>query len=171
VSLSVGLAEYAVRLLPVGGDLGPVMRMRRDWVASSILGEVPPAGTSSLDWDPTYPGRFRRWWEREGDSRRTWLVWRGLDPVGMANVKIFERMPKPDAQGSRWVYVANVWVDPPHRRRGVGTMLIRHVADWARTEGMVRLVLSPRVESVAMYEALGFRPAGDMLRMDLDTED
>ena len=79
--------------------------------------------------DPTYPERFRRWWEREADSRRTWLVWQDGDPVGMVNVKVFDRAATTSGSAGRagragqWVYVANLWVDPPHRGRGVGSKL------------------------------------------------
>jgi GNAT superfamily N-acetyltransferase len=162
--------DYVVRPLPAEADQAPVIRMRRDWVGSAASGVVPPPGTSPADGDPTYPERFRRWWAREADSRRTWLVWHRADAVGMANVKIFERMPRPGSAPSRWAYVANVWVDPPHRRRGVGTALLHEIVDWAREEAMVRLVLSPSEESLGIYRAVGFRPAGDLLRLDLDPE-
>jgi GNAT superfamily N-acetyltransferase len=167
----VTAGEYAVRLLPIGGDLSPIMRMRRDWVASSTLGRIPPVGAAQMDRDPTYPERFRRWWEREADSRRTWLVWRDGEPVGMLNVKVFDRAPTPGGQATQWVYVANLWVDPPHRGRGVGTMLLRHVVDWAHQEGMARLVLSPSIVSLPMHQAMGFQTADELLRPDQDIDD
>ena len=163
-------SDYVIRLLSPEADLAPALRMRRDWTACAESGEVPPAGATPSDDDPAYEERFRRWRDREAESRRTWLAWYGADAVGMANVKIFERMPRPGVESSRWAYVANVWVDPPHRRRGAGTALVRRVVDWAAEEGMVRLVLSPSVESLPLYRALGFRPAHDLLRLDLGGE-
>ena len=91
---------------------------------------------------------------------------RGL-AVGMVNAAVFERMPRPGRRTGRWAYVANVWVDPDHRRRGVGTLMMDHVTAWCRSEQLERIVLNPSAVSIPMYRALGFRPADDLMRLDL----
>ncbi len=75
-------------------------------------------------------------------------------------------MPRPGAPDTRWAYVANVWIDPKHRRRGVGR-LVMELLEWCREEGCVRVVLNPSEVSLPLYRALGFRPADDLLRLDL----
>ena len=42
---------------------------------------------------------------------------------------------------------------------------------WARAHGMVRVVLAPSEMSVPLYDSLGFRPAHDLLRLDLGPEE
>ena len=41
------------------------------------------------------------------------------------------------------------------------------MTDWARAEGMVRIVLAPSEMSRSFYAGLGFRPANDLARLDL----
>jgi len=63
--------------------------------------------------------------------------------------------------------VANVYVVEERRRTGVGRALMTGLIDHARDHGMVRVVLAPSEMSVPMYRSLGFRPAHDLMRLDL----
>lgn len=158
------MAERAAYVcVPAGADdLGELARMRTDWT-------VEQGGAA----DPEFEGELRRWWDSDGAHRRAWVARpdggaRGPAPaVGMANAAVFERMPRPGRRAGRWAYVANVWVDPAHRRRGVGRLLMDEVVSWSRREGMDRVVLNPSAVSVPLYRSLGFRPADDLLRLDL----
>jgi GNAT superfamily N-acetyltransferase len=85
----------------------------------------------------------------------------------MVNTAVFERMPRPGRPTGRWAYVANVWVHPDHRRRGVGRLLMDEVVSWCRIEQLDRVVLNPSAVSIPLYRSLGFRPADDLLRLDL----
>lgn len=111
---------------------------------------------------------FRTWWEHNGAGRRAWIA-RGANgiPVGMANAAIFERMPVPGTGSARWIYVANVFVLPDHRRQGIAADMMNAIVKWARAEGMVRIVLAPSEMSIPFYASLGFRPADDLMRLDL----
>lgn len=142
-------------------DLDELARLRVAWTVE--LGGSPAEG---------FQDEFERWWESHGAHRSAWLA-RPTTPttdpapaVGMVNAAIFERMPRPGRRTGRWAYVANVWVDPAHRRRGVGTLMMHQAIAWCREEGMDRIVLNPSAMSVPMYRALGFRPADDLMRLD-----
>jgi GNAT superfamily N-acetyltransferase len=111
--------------------------------------------------------RLRRWWERQGGLRVAWLATEGERPVGMVNLAVFERMPRQGVPDARWAYLANLWVEPDRRRRGVASALVTAALDWARGEGMERVVLNPSQMSRPLYEAFGFRPADDLVRLDL----
>lgn len=111
--------------------------------------------------------RLRRWWERQGGLRAAWLATQGERPVGMVTVAVFERMPHAGLPDTRWAYLANLWVEPDLRRRGVASALVTAAVDWARAEGMERVVLNPSEMSRPLYQAFGFRPADDLLRLDL----
>ena len=80
---------------------------------------------------------------------------------------VFERMPHAGLPDTRWAYLANLWVEPDLRRRGVASALVTAAVDWARAEGMERVVLNPSEMSRPLYQAFGFRPADDLLRLDL----
>lgn len=138
--------------------LADVARMRTDWTVAQ--GGSP---------DPGFEQELRDWWARESAHRRAWVALPGGAgaAVGMANLMLFERMPRPGRDAGRWGYVANVWVDPAHRSRGVGRLLVTTALDWCRAEGLVRVVLNPSEMSVPLYTSLGFRPADDLMRVDL----
>lgn len=143
--------------------LGDIARMRTDWTVSQ--GGSP---------EPGFEQELRDWWARESAHRRAWVALVddvaddvAGEAVGMANLMVFERMPRPGRDAGRWAYVANVWVDPDHRGRGVGRLLVTSALDWCRDQGLVRVVLNPSEMSVPLYTSLGFRPADDLMRVDL----
>jgi GNAT superfamily N-acetyltransferase len=143
--------------------LADLTRMRLAWSADHGLHARDDAEREE------FSERMRRWWDQQSGHRHAWVARApGGEAVGMANAAVFERMPKPGTPPSRWAYGANVWVDPQHRRRGVGALLMGSLVDWARAEGMVRVVLAPSEVSRPLYSAFGFREAADsLLRLEL----
>jgi GNAT superfamily N-acetyltransferase len=53
-----------------------------------------------------------------------WLAEEGGRPVGMMNLAIYERMPRPGRALSRWGYLGNVFVFAAYRNRGIGSQLV-----------------------------------------------
>ncbi len=140
-------------------DLADLARMRTAWTAEQRLDAAEDVG---------FTQRLSEWWDRQGGQRRAWVARGGSGvAVGMANVQVVDRMPRPGQPDSRWAYLANVWVDPGHRGSGVGGSLMAATLDWCRTEGMVRVVLNPSAVSLPLYRRFGFRPANDLMRLDL----
>lgn len=155
-------AGYAVE--PAGEEvLAELTRMRLAWSAEQGLKATDDAALAD------FADRMQRWWDQQAGHRNAWVARTpGGVAVGMANAAVFERMPKPGTPPTRWAYGANVWVDPSHRRRGVGGLLMEGLLDWARAEGMIRVVLAPSEVSRPLYRAYGFRPAADsLLRLEL----
>ena len=150
----VGSGRHTVGLIEVE-DLLDVARLRGHW----STGENHRPATDFVD-------SMRAWWAAE--NRVGWLARVDGYAVGMVNAAIFTRMPKPGRAPQRWIYVANVWVDPAFRRRGIATDLMAYAVAWARAEGMVRMVLAPSPMSVSLYESVGMRAAHDLMRLDLD---
>jgi GNAT superfamily N-acetyltransferase len=59
--------------------------------------------------------------------------------------------------------VISMWVDPGHRRAGVGAALIEALKSWAIGRGLVELrlmVTSVNAGAMRFYERLGFRATG-----------
>ncbi len=148
-------------------DVADIARLRAQW--SDFLG-CPP--------DPTYDDRLADFLARHVDVRRIWLAdvsplsgfapaGGGRQAVGMASLEVFERMPHRGRPPARWGYVANVWTDPSYRRVGIARALMSALVTWSREEALVRLVLNPSEISQSLYEGFGFRPADDLMRLDL----
>lgn len=135
-------------------DLPDLARLREHWTSGE------PA-----DPDADFVAAVRQWWASE--NRVGWLARVDGYALGMANAAVFARMPVPGRPPARWSYVANVWVDPHHRRQGIGRALMGAAIDWARSEEMVRIVLAPSEMSIPLYASLGLRPATDLMRLDL----
>jgi GNAT superfamily N-acetyltransferase len=136
-------------------DRAAVASMRRAWTEEY-------AGRSVAD--DGFQERFDAWLEQEQDQRVTWLAEVGGEAVGMLNVLVFTRMPRPGRAGpSRWAYLANFWVRPDLRGSGLGTRLLETCTGWCDAAGMVRIVLSPTDGSVSLYARSGFEPATSLL--------
>ncbi|MFL6204515.1 MAG: GNAT family N-acetyltransferase [Acidimicrobiales bacterium] len=132
------------------GDVDRLSDLRRRW-------NEERHGTP-ID-DPAFDARFRAWWEAEHPTRTFFLAELGRDPVGMANVKRYLRMPAAGmASAGEWGYVGNVFVLPEHRNARIGEELMERIVAWAGEEGLEHLRLAPSPRSVPFYERLGFRP-------------
>ena len=112
---------------------------------------------------PSFLDAFAEWFGRERSSRWWWLAEAAGEPVGMVNVKVFDRMPSPGASPSRWGYLSNLFVAPTHRGSGVGGQLIDALLTRAVEERLVRVVLSPSTASVPLYLRHGFVMAEELL--------
>lgn len=133
------------------GDVAAMAGLRRRWTEENAGRPIE---------DPGYEERFARW--AAGSDRPSWVAEHDGQIVGMVNLAIFERMPRPGVESSRWGYLANAYVVPEFRSAGVGRLLVDALLAYARAEGLVRIVLSPSERSVRFYERAGFGPA-DML--------
>jgi GNAT superfamily N-acetyltransferase len=143
-------------------DLSAISRLRSEWTQEQE-GELA---------DPAFEERLAAWFAQESERRIVWLAEVDGRPVGMMNLAVFERMPRPGRPPSRWGYLGNAFVLSAYRDRGIGAQLIDTVLDYADGNGFVRLVLSPTCRSVSFYERAGFGPASTlMLRTPPHTTD
>src|SRR4051794_25844258 len=89
-------------------------------------------------------------------DRRTWLIaMSGGVPVGVVQGR---RRPPSD------LLVFSMWIDPGHRRRGLGAALIDAVIDWSRTWGGAHVVLwvfAANEAAIRFYQRLGFTAEDD----------
>jgi len=138
-----------------GADDGPgIAALRREWVEENAGAPVE---------DDTFAGAFADWFDRERDHRVIWLAEADGQPVGMLNMMVFTRMPRPGRAHSRWGYVANVFVRAAQRDSGIGAQLLEACTTYADGHRFVRLVLSPSERSVPLYGRFGFEPASSLL--------
>jgi len=59
--------------------------------------------------------------------------------------------------------IENIVVDQPSRRRGIGSLLVRHLLPEARAVGLAAILLEVRESNrpaIQLYESIGFRQEG-----------
>ena len=97
------MGERAAYLCELVGEetLADLVRLRAQWSQAEADGEELAA-------------RMHRWWARQGDRRRAWVV-RDADgvAVAMGNLAIFERMPKPGVPTAAGATSATCTSTPP----------------------------------------------------------
>jgi GNAT superfamily N-acetyltransferase len=112
---------------------------------------------------------FAQWYTAEASRRAAFVAEFDGEAIGMVNLALFERMPKPGRPASRWAYLGNAFVLAAHRNRGVGTALLNAAVEHARDRNCVRIVLSPSDRSVPFYQRAGFGPATMLLAYVFDS--
>lgn len=64
-------------------------------------------------------------------------------------------------QGDRHAHLFLLYVDPAHRRQGLGTALLRHGEAWAQQQGdrqMTLQVFCQNQAALSLYQKLGYQP-------------
>jgi GNAT superfamily N-acetyltransferase len=138
-------------------DVEVLAGLRRVWNEENAGGPVD---------DAAFEAAFAQWWAAEHQSRTFFLVEVDGLPVGMANVKHYDRMPAAGrTSGMQWGYVGNVFVLAEHRNAGLGQALMEELIAWAGQMGLDHLRLAPSPLSTSFYARLGFRP-GAVVQLD-----
>ena len=138
-------------------DVDALVALRRAWNEENAGGPID---------DAAFEARFRDWVADEAATRTFFLVWLDGAPVGMANVKRYDRMPVAGRESAgRWGYVGNVFVLAEHRNGGVGQVLMDELVSWAGQQDLVHLRLAPSPRSTSFYARLGF-VAGAVVELD-----
>ena len=134
-------------------DLAAMVQLRREWTQEQD-GDIA---------DPDFDENLAAWFARESSRRIMWLAEEGGRPVGMMNLAIYDRMPRPGRAISRWGYLGNVFVLAAYRDRGTGSQLVSAALNYADENGFVRVVLSPTERSIPLYERAGFGAADALM--------
>jgi N-acetylglutamate synthase len=126
----------------------------RRWPAGALPVTIEPA--LSADWLGLY--HYRGGTELPPVAR---ALLAGPREPGFAVLRDGGR-PAAIARGSvdqGWIGVTAVEVDPAHRRRGLGTAVMRAILDWGRQRGAISAYLQvadDNADALALYDTLGF---------------
>jgi GNAT superfamily N-acetyltransferase len=134
-------------------DATALAALRRAWTVEQT-GPVADEG---------FEARFLAWHERESARRLSWVAEVSGQPVGMMNLSVFERMPRPGRATGTWGYLGNAFVLAARRNQGVGSRLLVALLAYADEHSYVRVVLSPSARSVPFYQRHGFTADHDLL--------
>lgn len=132
-------------------DSQPIAALRATWAA-----EQDPAATD----DPDYERAVADW--MTANPRKFFVAEQDGQLIGMLNLMVFHRMPKPRRPASCWVYIGNVYVLPAQRNSGIGAQLMEAAISYSQGIDAARIVLSPSTEAQSFYQRLSFEPAGEL---------
>src|SRR5918994_476305 len=136
-----------VRLEQLTAEDGPRLRAIR----LHALRDAPDAFSSTLEEAAARPPGD---WSRQLLELPTFVaVSNGLD-VGMVRCTR-------DGTSTETAWLISMWVAPEMRRKGVGAALVDAVIDWARSNGVTRLLLDVadhNTSAIALYARKGFAP-------------
>ena len=141
-----------------------LQQLRSQWTvegAAERAAEGSAEGASDTA-DPEFAGRFASWFDHESEQRTFWLAEGAGRPVGMLNLLVVRRMPRPGHVDRAWGYLGNLYVLPERRRQGVGTLLVDAALGEAMHRGLVRLVLHPNAGSLPFWRSRAFSETGDL---------
>jgi len=102
------------------------------------------------------------------DSRQVLVASEGKELVGYV---LFQNEVKPPLEMAHKIsYVADLYVKPSHRRRGIGEQLLRSCLDRLKSRGTTHVQLrvwKPNKRAIALYRKLGFNDR--LIQMQLIT--
>jgi GNAT superfamily N-acetyltransferase len=105
-----------------------------------------------------------------GDAYTAWVAVPIAEPtriIGGGGVQRRPVLPGPDKWAPDRIideeaHIVNIYTEPAWRRRGIAALLMRHILDWTRAEGLTRVNLHASDAGRPMYEQLGFVPTNEM---------
>ncbi len=83
--------------------------------------------------------------------------------IGTAGFLIHAAMPRPHLDSERAGRVQSVYVVPDARRTGVALAMMKLLLEDARAANLISLSLRPSDEARALYGAVGFSSADEMM--------
>lgn len=113
--------------------------------------------------------RFRAFGDGAVNSEawRIWVVELEGHIVGNLWLQLVPRVPRPiNEPPSALGYLTNVYVEPPYRNAGLGSRMLRDLADWCREQAVAVVVVWPSERSFDYYRREGFE-ASDSLQLSL----
>jgi len=115
--------------------------------------------------------RCGQWVRRELTAGDPWRALVAVDRdrhdrpiVGQVWLHLIRKVPNPVGDRERHLYLSNLYVQPASRG-GAGTILLRQAIEWARGNGVDRIVLWPSNRSVSLYLRHGFSREGEVMEL------
>jgi len=118
------------------------------------------------DWDRDHPGwraRFVEYFnvlQNKGQGQVLCATVSG-EVVAMAAVTIVEDYHS-HTRGRNSARINMVYVQPAHRRRGIGRKLMQAALDWLKEQHCEVVRLNASEDGKRLYESIGFKPRNEM---------
>lgn len=109
--------------------------------------------------------KFEEWVEpklKTGEYHGWFLQDEGGAPVAGAGLWIMEWVPHALDKSTRRGNILNVFCEPQYTELGLTRRLLIDVLDYCRDVGIRTVIVNPSAPLLPLYEAMGFRPTGEM---------
>jgi GNAT superfamily N-acetyltransferase len=153
----------AVSIRPATADDLPAIVAMRDALNELERSGCPHAAIQRMTleefssvWGATLSSPTHCWRIVEADGR----------PIGFGMIYLLFPQMRSTGAFIQWAYL-----DPAHRRQGLGQMLLDHMLDWARAKGAKRVELQfidGNKAAERFWDKMGFRPYTRRCVRDLD---
>lgn len=141
-------------------DAARLARMRYDFRAAEDPAVEPRE---------EFVGRCETWMRerlaRDDGRWRCWVVEPDAQIRGHVWVQLFPKVPNPADEPETHAYLTNMYVEPAHRGRGLGSALTRRAVDWCRGRDVDSLILWPTDRSRSLYRRFGCGPSGRLFEL------
>lgn len=84
--------------------------------------------------------------------------------VGQVWLHLLRKVPNPVGDREYHLYLSNLYIQPASRG-GAGTIVLQRAIEWARANGVDRIVLWPSDRSVSLYLRHGFTRDGEVMEL------
>ncbi len=96
---------------------------------------------------------------------RVWLAEVSGQPCGQVFLGLVDKVPSPFGGSTMLGYVANFYVTPEHRNRGLGAALLAEVTRYAEAQSLDTLIVWPSDRSAPLYRRCGFDQPAELLEV------
>lgn len=115
-------------------------------------------------------GRCETWMrERLAPGGERWWCW-VVEPDGVVRghvwVQLVPKVPNPADEPESHAYLTNMFVEPEHRGRGLGSVLLERALVACRQEEVDSLILWPTDRSRPLYRRFGGAPSEGIFELD-----
>ena len=142
----------------VRGDAPALARLR--WRCRTDAGE---STAETLD---QFLLRCERWMAERLSGSDRWRCWAAVEggrPVGCIWLEFLEKVPNPSSEPEEHAYVTMLYVEPGHRRDGLGGALLDAAVGECRSRALDCALLWSTPASLALYCRHGFAPDDEVL--------
>jgi GNAT superfamily N-acetyltransferase len=138
-------------------DAAQLTELRFEW--------SPPPAPAPADAAGDFAAHLEDWMRRQGDRYLCAMATAGEEPVGMAWLAVFERVPNARERLRLSGDVQSVYVRPGLRNQAIGERLVRLLLDEAGRRGVTEFTVHSSEGALPFYRRLGF--VGSDRRLEL----
>jgi GNAT superfamily N-acetyltransferase len=89
--------------------------------------------------------------------------------VSIGALSLWEKLPvyAEKQNGSRVGYVSNMYTIPEYRRKGIASNIVNEIVKYAKSIGMIKIMLHALEDGKGVYKNLGFTASESFMEMKL----